>query len=156
MSNNVVFLVGWLQVERVEMLAVDTQTPQPVIHAWVFTDRPYFGGKHPVLISGQAALHTLEWARQSDPQAGLPQVVVQGQLVSHQETSSVLARFIRFLGAIDPAIQDLLLGLARMVEQKGDNQLRQDVLQLLRHNHDLAEAYQLAAMSLPQAGEAAV
>ena len=54
MSNNIVVLSGWLQIERVQAVDLGQEGARatPVIHAWVYTDKPYLGGKHPVLLSG--------------------------------------------------------------------------------------------------------
>jgi hypothetical protein len=56
MSNNIVFLVGWLEIEEVRTVALgrDQSNPTPLIHAWVYTDKPYLGGKHPVVLTGGA------------------------------------------------------------------------------------------------------
>ena len=148
MSNNVVFLVGWLQVDRLETVSLNGGNPgEVVIHASLYTDKPYFGGKHPLLLSGQPAAITLDWARQSDPRSGLPQVIVQGQLVSRQETTVVLVKFVRFLGALDPVVQALLSRLAQILEQKNDAQIRPALLDLLHQNQNLAEAFQMVMLT---------
>jgi hypothetical protein len=97
MSNNIVFLSGWLEIGKVEPVFIDGQQ-KAVIHAWVYTDKPYCGGRHPVLLEGKPAEVLLEWAKEHPRLRALPQVVVQGQLLSTGESTNVLTRFIRLLG----------------------------------------------------------
>ena len=149
MSNNNVHLIGWMEIERVEMLALDGDVPQPVIHAWLYTDKAYFGGKHPILLSGQPAVITLEWARQSDPKAGLPQVIINGRLVSRQESTAVLVKFISFVGTLNPSVRSIVIRLARLFRQNGDSRLRSEVLRLLQEeDRDLAQVYEQAELGL--------
>jgi hypothetical protein len=151
LSNNVVFLAGWLQVERIETIPLNGScSGELAIHASLYTDKAYLGGKHPLLLSGQPAQIALDWARQSDPKSGLPQVIVQGQLISRQESTLVHVKFIRFLGALDPAVQTLLSNLAQIVAQKNDAQIRPALLDLLHQNRDLAEAFQIAMQEQAQ------
>jgi hypothetical protein len=132
MSNNVVHLSGWLEINQIPPMPFKRgQLEGPVISAWLYTDKPYFGGRHPVLIIGQPATITLQWARESDPQAGLPQVVIQGKLVSHEGSSSVLTKVIHFLGSSDPTLNALRTGLIRILEQTNDNELRCMIRELI-------------------------
>jgi hypothetical protein len=132
MSNNVVHLSGWLEINHIPPMPPRRgQIDGPVIHASLYTDKPYFGGRHPVLIIGQPAQITLQWARESDPQAGLPQVVIQGKLVSHEGSSTVLVKVIHFLNSYDPTLNVMRLGLIQMYEQTTDEELRKRIWELI-------------------------
>jgi hypothetical protein len=136
MSNNVVILSGWLQIERVQAVDLGQEGTRatPVIHAWVYTDKPYLGGKHPVLLSGEAAQAALEWARDWPPNTPLPQVIAQGNLVSRNSHSKVNVRKISFMGSIDPAYRAFMGDLSRLVEQKNERELHTSLADLLRRN----------------------
>jgi hypothetical protein len=132
MSNNVVHLSGWLEINKIPALPVKRGQPeQPVIQAWLYTDKPYFGGRHPVLIIGQPAQITLQWARESNPQAGLPQVVIHGKLVSHEGSSTVLVKVIHFFGSYDPVLNAMRAELIQLLEHTRDNELRNRIRELI-------------------------
>ena len=136
MSNNIVFLVGWLEIEEVRTVSLgrDQSNPAPLIHAWVYTGKPYLGGKHPVVLTGEPAQAVLEWAREWPPNTPLPQVVVQGQLVSHDGRSRVNVRKVSFMGSFDPAYKTMMIGLARLLEKEKDGEVRAGLKDLLRRN----------------------
>ncbi|MFM8320221.1 MAG: hypothetical protein ACKOC5_04825 [Chloroflexota bacterium] len=136
MSNNIVFLVGWLEIENVQTVTLgrDQSTPTTLIHAWVYTDKPYLGGKHPIVFTGEPAQTAMEWAREWPPHTPLPQVVVQGQLVTHNGQSRVNVRKVSFLGSFDPAYKTMMIGLARLLEKKQDGELRSGLADLLHRN----------------------
>lgn len=144
MSNNIVVLMGWLEVESVEHASLDGSAPQPLIQAWIYTHKPSQGGKHPLVIDKVPAEITLAWAKKSDPQAGPPQVVVKGELLSLQGRTVVHVKTIHFVGALDPAVQRLLADLAQIVAHKDDSQLRPALLDLLRQSGELSEMFELA------------
>jgi len=134
MSNNIVHLSGWLEIYQIPPIPVKRgQFESPVIQAWLYTDKPYIGGRHPVLIIGQPAHITLQWAKESDPQAGLPQVVVQGKLVSHESSSTVLVKVIHFLNSYDPTLNALRAELIKLYEQTTDEELRKRIWELIEH-----------------------
>jgi len=133
MSNNIVHLSGWLEVDCVPA-AIPLKAGRAeelVLNAWLYTDKPYLGGRHPVLITGQPALITLQWARESDPRAGLPQVVLQGKLISRNESSLVLAKVIHFLGSLNPTVNELRAGLLQLYQQTPDARQRAAILELI-------------------------
>ena len=136
MSNNIVFLVGWLEIEDVRTVALgrDQSNPAPLIHAWIYTDKPYLGGKHPVVLTGEPAQDVLDWARDWPPNTPLPQVVVQGQLVSYDGRSRVNARKVSFMGSYDPAYKAMMVGLARLLEKEKDGEVREGLKDLRRKN----------------------
>jgi hypothetical protein len=57
---------GWERVQALD-LGHEGARATPVIHAWVYTDKSYLGGKHPVPLNGEAAQAALEWARDWPP-----------------------------------------------------------------------------------------
>jgi hypothetical protein len=131
MSNNIVFLSGWLEVEGVEPISIAGQG-QTVIRAWVYTDKPHYGGKHPVLLEGKPAEVLLEWAKDHPRMKTLPQVVVQGQLRSSGENTCVLARFIRMLGLEQVDTASLLENIEHLVANtQGTGPLRGGLIKLL-------------------------
>lgn len=145
MSNNIVLLMGWLEVEAVEDGLLDgNPTPQPVVHAWIYTHKPSHGGKHPLVIRGTPAEITLEWAKKCDSQAGPPQVVVKGQLASYQGITLVEVKVIHFLSTFAPEVQKLVIEIAGILNQKEDNQLRPALLELLRQSNELGELFDWA------------
>jgi len=131
MSNNIVHLSGWLEVGCVPAPIKTGRTEEIVLQAWLYTDKPYLGGRHPVLITGQPALITLQWARECDPGAGLPQVVLQGKLVSRNDSSLVLAKVIHFLGSLNPTVNELRSGLLQLYRQTPDVKQRATILELI-------------------------
>jgi len=132
MSNNIVHLSGWLEINQIPPMPSNAnQFEVPVILAWLYTDKPYIGGKHQVLIIGKPATITLQWARESNPKAGLPQVVVQGKLVSHEGSSTVLVKVIHFLSSYDPILNALRAELIQLLEQITDNELRCKILEII-------------------------
>lgn len=136
MSNNVVILSGWLQIERVQAINTGQECAgeTTVIHAWVYTDKAYLGGKHPVLLSGEAAQDALEWARDWPPNTPLPQVIAQGKLVSRDGLSKVNVRKISFMGSFDPAYRSFMSDLSRLLDKKTEHELRSGLVDLLRRN----------------------
>ena len=136
MSNNIVVLSGWLQIERVQAVDLGQEGARaaPVIYAWVYTDKPYLGGKHPVLLSGAAAQSALEWARDWPPNTPLPQVIAEGKLVSRDGHSRVNVSKISFMGSFDPAYRVFMGDLSRLLEQKDGRDLRSGLADLLRRN----------------------
>ena len=136
MSNNIVVLSGWLQIERVQAVDLGQEGTRatPVIHAWVYTDKPYLGGKHPVLLSGEAARSALEWARDWPPNTPLPQVIAEGKLVSRNGHSKVNVGKISFMGSFDPAYRAFMGDLSRLLEQKDNRDLRASLADLLHRN----------------------
>lgn len=134
MSNNIVHLSGWLEVDCVPAAnhpLKANRSEDLILHAWLYTDKPYFGGRHPIIITGQPALITLEWARESDPKAGLPQVVLQGKLISRGDSSIVLAKVIHFLGALNPTVNELRSGLLQLYRQTPDANQRATIRKLI-------------------------
>jgi hypothetical protein len=132
MSNNIVLLSGWLEINQIPAMPFKgDRIEEPVIQAWLYTDKPYIGGQHTVLIIGQPAKITLQWARASDPRAGLPQVAIQGKLVSHDGASTVLVKVIHFLGSSDPTLNALRAELIQLFEQTTDNELRCKMRELI-------------------------
>lgn len=133
MSNNIVHLSGWLEVDCVptENPLKTNRSEDLILHAWLYTDKPYFGGRHPIVIAGQPALITLQWARESDPRAGLPQVVLQGKLISRGDSSLVLAKVIHFLGSLNPTVNELRSGLLQLYRQTPDVKQRATILKLI-------------------------
>jgi hypothetical protein len=132
MSNNVVHLSGWLEINQISSFSSKCDRLEgPVIQAWLYTDQPYFGGRHPMLIIGQPAQITLQWARESNPQAGLPQVVINGKLFSHEGSTTVLVKVIHFFGSSDPVLNALRADLIRLLEQVRDNELRNRMRELI-------------------------
>lgn len=133
MSNNIVHLSGWLEIDCASVAnpLKNTRPEDLILPAWLYTDKPYFGGRHPVLITGQPALITLQWARESDPRAGLPQVVLQGKLVSRDGSSLVLAKVIHFLGSLNPTVNKLRTGLLHLYRQTPDANQRAEIWKLI-------------------------
>lgn len=132
MSNNVVILNGWLEIDRISPVPLKgQQTEGPLIHAWLYTDKPYLGGRHPLLLIDQPASITLDWARKAEAGASLPRVVVTGKLVSYNESSLTLVKVIHFYGADDPKLHWVLLQIAALRERAGDPELRADLGNLL-------------------------
>ena len=134
MSNNVVILNGWLEIERISPVPLKgQQTEGPLIHAWLYTDKPYLGGRHPLLLIDQPASIVLDWARKSESGAGLPRVVVTGKLVSYNESSLTLVKVIHFCGADNPQLEWILEQIAALRDKTQDPDLRADLEGLLAH-----------------------
>jgi len=136
MSNNIVVLSGWLQIERVQAVDLGQEGAHSTLvsHAWVYTDKPYLGGKHPVLISGAAAQSALEWARDWPPNTPLPQVIAEGKLVSRSDHSKVNVGKISFMGSFDPAYRAFMGDLSRLLEQRDALDLHAGLADLLHRN----------------------
>ena len=135
MTNNVVVLSGWLEIERYEEVDVGQGGARslPVIHAWVYTDKPYLGGKHPVLLIGEAAQTAMAWARDWPANTSLPQVVAQGQVVTRGGVSKVNVRAISFMGSFDPAYRAFMRELSGLLDaRKSEQELRAGIADLLR------------------------
>jgi len=94
MSNNIVWLQGYFEVDRVETVEVGRKQ-QPVIHAWLYTAKSWEGGRHPLLITGRPAEIVLEMSQKA---AESPEVLVNGKLLSQDERSWVEVKRITFLG----------------------------------------------------------
>jgi hypothetical protein len=101
MSNNIVILQGRFEIAAApETISLGSGTSTFLLRAWVFTDKPVLGGQHLVLISDEAAEHTIRKAKEweASGSARLPEVLVEGSLFSQNGTTHVKARLIRFLG----------------------------------------------------------
>lgn len=100
MSNNIVILQGRFEMaappETIDLGGSTTL----LLRAWVFTDKLGLGGQHQVWITDDAATHTIRKAREweASGSARLPEVLVEGSLFSHNNSTHVKARLIRFLG----------------------------------------------------------
>ena len=134
MSNNVVILNGWLEIDRISPVPLKgQQTEGPLIHAWLYTDKPYLGGRHPLLLIDQPASILLDWARKSEAGAGLPRVVVTGKLVSYNESSLTLVKVIHFYGSDNPKLEWILEQIAALRDKTQDPDLRANLDGLLVH-----------------------
>ena len=132
MSHNVVVLKGWLEIDQV-LSVLDT----PMIRAWLYTDKARTGGKHAVLLCDRAAAALQEWAQQAGPGAGLPQVTLLGKLVSHGESSLMLAKTLHLEGAGNIELCWVLSRLAALGQKTNDPAFLADLNHLLEQGSRL-------------------
>ena len=103
MSNNSVVLQGWLLLQQAGV------TPEGLIHAHLDTDKPYLGGRHPVVLEGGAAKRARQLLDVVGPHLAI-QAVVHGRLVTmwrnNEPRSAVVARYVDFFGEPKPLRRD--------------------------------------------------
>jgi hypothetical protein len=89
-------LVGWLEICEYRQQTYDGHTKTvPVIDGYIYTDKEYYGGKHPVVFKGQQAEIVLSAAK--DSPSNKLRLFVHGSLRSMNGCTRVIAKFVRVI-----------------------------------------------------------
>lgn len=125
-------LTGWLEISDVTTRVVEGEGEKPVVLGYVHTDKAYFGGRHPVVFTGNTAEIVIDQAKKRGT-ATRPLVSLHGHLRSHEGDSRVVARYIRFLGPQQPDYAQIAAALERLTQNASDNgDRRKEIIKLLR------------------------
>ncbi|RME58369.1 hypothetical protein D6779_06570 [Candidatus Parcubacteria bacterium] len=112
MFNNEVRLIGWLEITDILQQEQGADV-LPVLRGYVYTDKAYLGGKHPVLLKGKPASIVIEAARHAGDDT--VQVFVIGRLRSPTTphgSSCVVAHYVKMLDSNRSSSRDVMRLLA--------------------------------------------
>lgn len=125
-------LTGWLEISDVTTRVVEGEGEKPVVLGYVHTDKAYFGGRHPVVFTGDPAKIVIDQAKKHGA-ATRPLISLHGYLRSHEDDSRVVVQFVRFLGPQQPDYAQIAAALERLTSQASDNgDRRKEIIKLLR------------------------
>ena len=101
MSNNSVTLQGWLTLRQDRLRRERTNGKEYlVMDAEVDTDKPYLGGRHPVVLEGRPAELALALLEAQQAKRLRVQATVRGKLLTiwqrHTPRTVVVARYVDF------------------------------------------------------------
>ncbi|MBC8505982.1 MAG: hypothetical protein H8D34_14055 [Chloroflexi bacterium] len=89
-------LVGWLEICEFRQQELEGQAePVSVVEGYIYTDKEYYGGKHPAVFKGQQAEIILAAARKN-PTTKL-RIFTHGSLRSGNGCTRVLVKFVRII-----------------------------------------------------------
>jgi hypothetical protein len=124
-------LSGWLEISDVTSRVVEGEGEKPVVLGYVHTDKAYFGGRHPVVFTGNPAEIVIQQAKHRGTKSK-PLVFLSGSLRSHEEKSRIIVRYVRFL---EPILNTNQLAIAfenLMSQTSGNGDRRKEIIKLLR------------------------
>jgi hypothetical protein len=125
-------LTGWLEISDVTSRFVEGEGEKPVVLGYVHTDKAYFGGRHPVVFTGDPAKIVIKHAQKRRNESK-PTIYLRGYLRSHRGDSRVVARYVRFLGPQQPDYAQIAAALERLTLNASDNgDRRKEIIKLLR------------------------
>jgi hypothetical protein len=125
-------LTGWLEISDVTTRVVEGEGEKPVVLGYVHTDKAYFGGRHPVVFTGDPAKIVIDHAKKRGAK-NRPLISLHGYLRSHDGDSRVVVQFVRFLGPQQPDYAQIAAALERLTQNASDNgDRRKEIIKLLR------------------------